>query len=132
VIDFQINWPTRQETALRLTNRYRQRRTQMMLELFSMIVLATPVAYGEARGGWRISVGGPVSQPDGSIDPDGHATIAEGLAALEGAPPFADIWISNPVEHVPYLENGWSQQAPHGMVMVSLAAWKSYYAGEVQ
>lgn len=131
MIEFQVNFPPKSETVRRMSKAYAAKRERMVLELFSMIVLATPVAYGEARGGWRISVGGPVSEPDGAIDPDGTATIMEALAAIRGAPPFSDLWISNPVEHVPFLENGWSKQAPYGMVKVALPAWKSMYAGEV-
>lgn len=127
----EFNFPTKQETKDRLAKGYRKRREQLLAELFSTIVLATPVRYGEARGGWQVSVGGPASHSDGGLDPDGMATIVEGLASLRGASPFAQIWISNPVKHVQYLENGWSTQAPYGMVKVALAAWKAHHAGEV-
>jgi len=127
MISIDYNGLTKEKAKQKLAAGYRERRRYLVGALLSLIVLRTPVDRGEARGGWRVSVGGPVTESDGRLDPSGAATIAEGVGALKGVSPFATIFISNPVKHIVFLENGWSTQAPVGMVKVSLAAFKQIY-----
>lgn len=101
--------------------------------LYSSIVKKTPVDTGRARGNWNISVG----NPDGSTDPS--KTSAQYKSASGVPEPKGDesIYISNNLPYIETLEyggypnppksgtgktvNGFSKQAPNGMVGVTLA-----------
>lgn len=65
-------------------------------DLFTSIILLTPVDTGRARGGWQI---------------ESSETAGGGI----------HIEIFNSVPYIIYLEFGWSTQAPRGMVRISLA-----------
>ena len=56
-----------------------------------------------------------------TVDPSGQETIAKGVAVLEQLPAYSIFWISNNLEYIEYLEAGSSQQAPAGMVSLTVA-----------
>lgn len=87
------------------------------LELFSGIIKSTPVDTGRARGNWQTSVGQPQG---GTLERTGmeaaltevQATVPEGAGQL--------VYLSNNLPYIERLENGWSQQAPIGMVRINV------------
>lgn len=94
---------------------------RISLEALRKIVRRTPVDTGRARGNWQTSVGAPV---DGVLyvdDKSGGGAIARGDNATDGLKPFTTVWIANNLPYIEPLENGHSQQAPAGMVGVTLA-----------
>lgn len=77
---------------------------------------------GRSRGNWQISVGAsPPNNDIDRIDPTGGLAEAAGFADISVARPGQTIWIYNNVRYIKRLEDGWSKQAPLGMVAVSLA-----------
>jgi hypothetical protein len=77
---------------------------------------------GRSRGNWQVSFSNPNDEETGVIDPSGSTAISSGTATIVGlSQPFSVIWIFNNVPYILRLENGWSQQAPAGMVAVTLA-----------
>lgn len=83
---------------------------------------------GRSRGNWQISVGKPgnssVVDFDQSVsheDPVGAAQEAEAFSNAAKAKFGQTIWIYNNVRYIKRLEDGWSTQAPIGMVAVSIA-----------
>lgn len=113
---------------------------QIAAELFSAVVLATPVGNatrwkgnvaraakgkpplppgyvgGQARRNWRLSIGSvsPGVQP--GTDPSGQATLASAYGVLGTLREPRNLFISNPLPYMEPLENGWSKQAPDGML----------------
>jgi len=87
------------------------------LELFSGIIKSTPVDTGRARGNWQTSVGQPQG---GTLERTGmEAALAEVQATVpEGAGQL--VYLSNNLPYIERLENGWSQQAPIGMVRINV------------
>lgn len=102
------------------------------LDLFSGIVMLTPVGDpdlwqspapkgyvgGRLRGEWQIGID---RQPQGELDiydDDGAGTIKAGDRVLDGFSLLrhSDIWFYNPMPYAERVENGWSTQAPQGMV----------------
>ena len=98
------------------------------------IVLGTPVDTGRARASWNIVAG---ESPDmstadqfnveaGQNDKrrDANAAAASGFAvAKQGKVPEADYFIiSNNLPYIERLENGYSKQAPQGMVRIAVAS----------
>jgi len=76
---------------------------------------AAPPGYvgGRFRANWQITVGTPAT---GEV-----SGVAIPNATLGAVPPFTTIWITNNVPYADRLENGWSGQAPLGIVSVSIA-----------
>ena len=81
-----------------------------------------PVGYvgGQACGNWFASINTPNTKSTNAIDKDGAATIANAQAAIEDAPGNI-LYITNNLPYIFRLEyQGWSTQAPVGMVRVSV------------
>lgn len=130
-ITIQHNLPTETTVKRVVEKGYKALRDLRVGEFFGMVVKQTPVDTGEARGGWRITSGGPATSPDGSLDPHGEDTIARGIVSLKNIHHFANVYVSNPVEHMRFLEEGSSQQAPVGVLRVILPAFKNMH-GDVE
>lgn len=114
---------------------------KVALDAFSMVVKASPVgnpelwknmgrdrAYvppgyvgGQFRGNWQVSI----NSFDGdtiidTVDRSGNQTIAREVPKIGSAQPFAIFYLHNNLPYAQRLENGWSTQAPKGMVAVTL------------
>lgn len=89
------------------------------IELFSSVVLTTPVDTGRARGAWSASVGAPLLRDNGRLDKGGSQAVAE---IMQKTPAGAgqETFLSNPLPYIERLENGWSKKAPDGMVRISM------------
>ena len=80
--------------------------------------LGHPEGYtgGQAKGHWVASVGSSSAALTGNIDPSGQETIKGITATAEGS--VGDVFYL--VNNLPYIRRleyeGWSQQAPDGMV----------------
>jgi len=98
------------------------------LDLMNRIVLKTPVDTGRARGNWQLTQRSPAedmvpetSAKVSSSETPPSAILKEAEQTASGAQLGDDIWISNNLPYIEALEEGHSQQAPHGMVALSLA-----------
>jgi len=104
---------------------------KIVLEALTRIVLKTPVRTGRARGNWQTTVGSPatgeIAQVESSGGADDSVTIQQGLKVLSTLPPNSIVWISNNVEYIVYLEMGHSEQAPAGMVALSIEELKGMF-----
>lgn len=89
---------------------------KIVLEALRRLVTKTPVDTGRARGGWQVEIGQfPKGQVD-RLDPDGQATISAGSAVAGEIRTPVRCVIANNVEYIEALEHGHSQQAPNGML----------------
>lgn len=133
--DYALNFSveTREDSRKRMEKGFRSRRNFLISQLFGMIVYGTPVKDGYARGGWYIRFGEDSSGtgPDRPPDKDGSRTVMDALASLRGQSVFKDVVIDNDVHYIDQLEEGYSGQAPDGMVRVALSAFKSMH-GDVE
>lgn len=81
---------------------------------------------GRLRGSWVVTVGTPSTTEPGRIDPSGADTIAAAAAALSTFSAGPSIYI---VSNVPYANRieytGHSQQAPAGMVRITVSEFQS-------
>ncbi len=90
------------------------------LELFSSTIKDTPVDTGRARGNWQTTIGAPAN---GEVD-----RLGDGEAVKEVSATVADfsggkvIYLSNNLPYIYRLEyDGWSDQAPGGMLRKNVA-----------
>jgi len=85
--------------------------------------LPPPPGYepGRARGGWQVGINRTTETDINRIDPSGNTTIAAGILLIKQAKAFDEVLIYNNVPYILELENGYSQQAPTGMVRLTIA-----------
>lgn len=98
-------------------------RRASVLELFKLVIFATPVDTGRLRGNWQTTINSPASTAIGRVDPGGAAAMAEAVANLGS---IVDVvWFTNNLPYAERIEyDGWSKQAPEGMVRKHVASWK--------
>lgn len=94
------------------------------LDAFSEVVLMSPVDTGRFRGNWMPSVGTALSGYGDAVDPSGNGVIASAAATVEGADLGDVIWMVNNLPYAKRLEDGWSGQAPGGMVHLTARKWQ--------
>lgn len=97
----------------------------------SSLVMRSPVDTGRFRGNWLVSVGSPNEGMSENTDPGGQATIALGASAITGLKQPEILWLQNNLPYAQRLENGWSKQAPAGIVAVTFAEITSGFGGGV-
>lgn len=103
-------WATKTERKMDLAVR------KIALELFSRVILRSPVDTGRFRGNWMVAIG---SIPSGTLDlndKSGTATVSKATAATAGVKGGDVIYLVNNLPYGPRLEDGYSEQAPAGMV----------------
>lgn len=102
---------------------------KLALDLHKKISERTPVDTGRARSSWNISEGSPnESVPaETGVEPTGKHSKDSAPPPSVVPPPNVQItgtkpvYITSSLEYVQYLEEGSSQQAPAGMVTISMA-----------
>lgn len=122
---------TQKEKVVEVKNRF-------AFNLYSSIVKKTPVDTGRARGNWNPSVG----SPDLTVDENATQPKAKDVSAFPQSKGDEPIYISNDLPYIRKLEfgeypnppkkdggktvNGYSRQAPHGMVGITVANAGAY------
>lgn len=69
---------------------------------------------GQFRGNWRYGFGSTPTGYDDKIDPSGASTLSAVLNAVSAKTGVH--WIANNLPYAERIENGWSRQAPQGIV----------------
>lgn len=93
---------------------------KIALDLFTRVILKSPVDTGRFRGNWQVAIG---SIPSGTLaidDKGGTATIAKVTAETLGLVAGQTITLVNNLAYASALEYGHSKQAPNGMVRLTL------------
>ena len=103
---------------------------KIVLELFTRVMKRTPVDTGNARVNWELGVDEVGNTTATATLVEGENQISQqaflvGLAELARYKPGQTIYITNNVEYIEILENGGSQQAPQGMVMITAREFQS-------
>ena len=101
---------------------------KIMIDLFSSVIEKSPVDTGRFRANWNVAYGSPNTTITDSTDKSGSDSITKASAKV-GTYEFKDgaVWLSNSLPYSVRLENGWSQQAPVGMVRISLIEIQNTY-----
>ena len=96
------------------------------IEVASSLILKSPVDTGRFRANWVASILAPSNNTTESTDPSGQNAMAAASKQILNAKLGQAIWISNNLPYAQRLEHGHSQQAPAGMVRVTVAEWQGY------
>ena len=102
------------------------------IELFGSVIKMTPVNTGRAKGNWQCTVGTAASSEIDRDDGSKRDSLRSSKAyeeVVRTVPPTGNVvWLANNVPYIRSLEYGSSQQAPSGMVRVSLERFGSIFA----
>jgi hypothetical protein len=99
---------------------------------FSRVVMRSPVDTGRFRGNWQMGIDEqPVGELD-ALDKTGSTTVSEAENIAARAKIGDDMYIVNNLPYADRLENGWSQQAPAGIVALTVAEWPGIVADAVE
>lgn len=101
---------------------------KVMLEAFTSVVQMSPVDTGRFKGAWQVGYGAPNTRTDSAADKAGSATIGRissdvATVRIGGG----SIFLTNALPYSIRLENGYSKQAPAGMVAVTMARISARY-----
>lgn len=93
------------------------------------VVMKSPVDTGRFRGNWIVSKNAPNAKSSEVTDKNGGQTITKGSGVIDTFKVDADsrIIIQNNLPYANRLENGWSKQAPNGMVALTVAEMQRKY-----
>lgn len=87
------------------------------IDLQASMIEKSPVDTGRFKSNWKCGIGAINS--DASAAPNADAQ-GRTVAVLQGYKPGNTIWLTNSLPYAKRLENGWSQQAPAGMVRLTM------------
>lgn len=97
---------------------------KIAVDVLSSVVNKSPVDTGRFRGNWQLSIGNVDSNINSADHKTGAGAIAKGSAELAGFKSGKTIFISNSLAYAQRLENGYSMQAPQGMVRLTVIEFK--------
>jgi len=91
------------------------------------LIVSSPVDTGRFKGNWQVGIGEKVTGVTERLDKGGAVTLQAGLSVIKSKAVIHNLWISNNLPYAERIENGWSTQAPSGVV--ALAMRKAERAG---
>lgn len=99
---------------------------QSCLSLLNSVVRRSPVHTGRFRGNWQTTVAMPATGVVAADDKSGGATVDKGLRVIGGVKAGQTVWIMNNLPYARRLEDGYSDQAPNGMVRLTVNDFRKY------
>lgn len=96
---------------------------KVMLDLFSRVIMKSPVDTGRFRANWNVGYG----SPDKTTTQSTNSALGKVTQEISTARLGGSIYLSNSLPYSIRLENGWSGQAPAGMVRLSLVEITNQY-----
>lgn len=97
---------------------------QVTIKLYSAIIMASPVATGRFRMNWQATVDNPATGVLIGDDPSGSRAIGRISQFVASSTKWDEFRLTNNLPYAERLEFGWSQQAPSGMVRVTVSRFQ--------
>lgn len=97
---------------------------EVVIEIGTSVIRLSPVDTGRFKGNWQFTVGAPSNQSIDTFDKAGHETIATMVAEVSKLETGQVAYIVNNLVYGVPLEYGHSDQAPAGMVQITLARFQ--------
>ncbi len=97
---------------------------EVVIEIGTSVIRLSPVDTGRFKGNWQFTVGAPSNQSVDTFDRAGHETIAALVAEVSRLEAGQVAYIVNNLVYGVPLEYGHSDQAPAGMVQITLARFQ--------
>jgi len=93
---------------------------KITLDAFANVINMSPVDTGRFRGNWQPAIGDVPTGTVEAVDPQGTVVIAKVQGVVAGMEPGDVIYMANNLPYAQRLEDGYSQQAPAGMVKLTV------------
>ena len=101
---------------------------KVMLDLFSRVIMKSPVDTGRFRANWNVAYGSPDTSTTEAKDKSGSASVGKMQKQVISAPMGGSVFLTNSLPYSMRLEyDSWSKQAPAGMVRLSLVEITNQY-----
>lgn len=97
---------------------------QVTIKLYSAIIMASPVDTGRFRMNWQATVDNPATGMLIGDDPSGSRAIGRISQFVASSTKWDEFRLTNNLPYAERLEFGWSQQAPSGMVRVTVSRFQ--------
>jgi hypothetical protein len=94
---------------------------RVALDMFGRVIQKSPVDEGRFKSSYLVSVNSVPSGDPGTIDKSGAPSLARVSAAVLAMKVGDTITMTSSLAYALRLEYGWSQQAPAGMVRLTVA-----------
>jgi len=99
---------------------------QVCLEMSTRILRRSPVDSGRFKGNWFASINSANIATNGGLDPSGAGAISAAKAITLQLKNSQTFYFTNNLPYAYRLEyEGWSKQAPMGMVRLTVAEFKT-------
>jgi hypothetical protein len=99
---------------------------ELMIRLGTNVVYRSPVKTGHFRGNWQLGIGVAPTSELKVTDAAGSETVSKITAAIPEDAGGKVYYLRNNVPYGPRLEEGWSAQAPAGIVGLAVAEFQTY------
>lgn len=83
---------------------------------------------GRFRGNWQLGIGFAPGGETGRIDPGGAATLGAIVAEIPTKAAGLVFYLANNVPYAQRIEDGWSRQAPQGLVGLTVTEFQPIVA----
>jgi len=93
---------------------------KVCLDLSKGVIVKTPIDTGRAKGNWQAAIGEYPTQELNVEDKQGTQTINKATMQANKLQRGDTFYLVNNLPYIAPLEVGWSQQAPQGMVRLTL------------
>jgi len=98
------------------------------IDLYRSIVEKTPVDTGRAKASWGLSTHHANDEASENMTPEEAVqVVSDNISDFTFKAQDDQVIIYNNLEYIEYLENGTSQQAPSGMVSLSLVEFTAFF-----
>lgn len=97
---------------------------RLSLEMFSNVIHMSPVDTGRFKANWQPAIGGMPTGVIEAVDPSGTVVIAKVQGVVKGVEVGDVIYMVNNLPYARRLEEGWSNQAPSGMVALTVQRFR--------
>ena len=98
------------------------------IDLYRSIVEKTPVDTGRAKASWGLSTHHADDEASENMTPEEAVqVVSDNISDFTFKAQDDQVIIYNNLEYIEYLENGTSQQAPSGMVSLSLVEFTAFF-----
>ena len=99
---------------------------KVVIQIGATVVRLSPVDTGRFRGNWQFTIDSPASASLDNYDKEGHETIARLVSEAQSLE-FGQTayFVNNLIYSIP-LEFGHSNQAPAGMVRITIELFQSF------
>lgn len=102
-----------------------------IIDLQGGVVLRSPVDTGRFKSNWMVGIGAKSSDTVTTEDKTGAVSLARVEPAMGAWKPGQSIWLTNSLPYASRIEYGWSDQAPGGVVRLTVQDFRDYVSRAV-